>query len=93
VIGWHGSQPGVLPLAERKLRVDKPRLRRKGPGARQEVEVPAYEAMLANSRLGVRLLEILLKGPDRRGEQVAGEPGVRGGQRTAVAGIVRAALG
>ena len=29
-IGWHGWQDGVVSLAERKLRVSKPRLRRKG---------------------------------------------------------------
>jgi len=27
-IGWHGSQPGRVWMKERKLRVDKPRLRR-----------------------------------------------------------------
>jgi len=31
---WCGRQKGVVPLAERKLRVDKPRLRRKGKGAK-----------------------------------------------------------
>ncbi len=29
-INWHGWQPGVVSLAERKLRIEKPRLRRKG---------------------------------------------------------------
>jgi len=29
-IRWHGQQKGVVALAERKLRVDKPRLRTKG---------------------------------------------------------------
>jgi putative transposase len=38
-IRWHGRQPGVVPLSNRKLRVTKPRLRRKAGG---EVEVPAY---------------------------------------------------
>ena len=31
-IRWHGCQDGVVGLAERKLRVRKPRLRRKGRG-------------------------------------------------------------
>jgi len=31
-LAWHGEQPGVVPLAERKLRVSKPRLRRKDKG-------------------------------------------------------------
>ena len=32
-INWHGWQAGVVSLAERKLRIEKPRLRRKGKGA------------------------------------------------------------
>jgi len=65
-IGWHGSQNGVVPLSDRKLRVDKPRLRRKGKGPQKEVEIPAYEAMLNNNRLGGRILEILMKGVSTR---------------------------
>ena len=55
---WHGTQEGKVSLSDRKLRVRKPRLRRKGRGAGREVEIPAYEAM--NSGIGSRLLEILL---------------------------------
>jgi len=62
----YGYQKGVVPLSNRKLRVDKPRLRKKGKGTGQEVEIPAYEAMLLNSRLGVRILEILMKGISTR---------------------------
>jgi len=65
-IGWHGRQKGVVPLAERKLRVEKPRLRRKGKGRRKEVQIPAYEAMLMNSALGQRILEILMRGVSNR---------------------------
>ncbi len=65
-IGWHGRQKGVVPLAERKLRVEKPRLRRKGKGRRKEVQIPAYEAMLVNSALGRRILEILMRGVSNR---------------------------
>jgi transposase-like protein len=64
-IHWHGRQKGVVPLAERKLRVDRPRLRRKGPGG-QEVDLPAYQAMLANGRLGTRLVEILMSNVSTR---------------------------
>src|SRR6266496_1576046 len=32
-IVWHGTQPGRVCLKERKLRVNKPRLRKKGRGA------------------------------------------------------------
>lgn len=59
----NGSQNGVVSLSNRKLRVNKPRLRHKQTG---EVSIPAYEAMLNNSRLGQRILEILMKGVSTR---------------------------
>jgi transposase-like protein len=65
-IGWHGRQDGVVSLSERKLRVEKPRLRKKGKGQGNEVTIPAYEAMVMNSRLGSRILEILMKGVSTR---------------------------
>ena len=65
-ITWYGRQQTTIPLSERKLRVEKPRLRRKGPGEDKEVAIPAYEAMLGNSRLGRRILEILLHGISTR---------------------------
>ncbi len=65
-VAWYGRQPTTIPLAERKLRVEKPRLRRKGTGPDKEVAIPAYEAMLGNSRLGRRMLEILLHGISTR---------------------------
>lgn len=68
-IGWHGRQKGVVPLAERKLRVEKPRLRRKGKGPGQEVPIPAYEAMLLNSALSRRILDILMRGISSRNYQ------------------------
>jgi transposase-like protein len=55
---WHGTQEGKVSLSDRKLRVKKPRLRRKGQGAGREVEIPAYEAM--NNGMGSRFLEILM---------------------------------
>ena len=69
VVGWHGRQRGVVQLAERKLRITKPRLRRKGKGAGGEVEVPAYEAMQNNPRVSDRLLGILLRGVSTRNYQ------------------------
>ena len=51
---WHGTQEGKVSLSDRKLRVKKPRLRRKG----REGEIPAYEAM--NNGMGSRFLEILM---------------------------------
>ncbi len=65
-VGWHGRQQGVVSLSERKLRVEKPRLRKKGKGTGKEVAIPAYEAMMMNSQLGLRILEILMKGVSTR---------------------------
>ncbi|MBM4029221.1 MAG: IS256 family transposase [Planctomycetes bacterium] len=65
-VGWHGRQRGVVCLAERKLRVDRSRLRRKGGGRGAEVEPPAYAAMQNDSRLGRRMLEILMHGVSTR---------------------------
>lgn len=57
-IVWHGAQEGKVCLSDRKLRVTKPRLRRKGRGPGREVEIPAYEAM--KTGLGSRLFKILM---------------------------------
>lgn len=65
-IRWYGKQNGVVPLAERKLRIDKPRLRRKGKGKNLELQIPVYEAMQTNSRLGQRILSILMHGISTR---------------------------
>jgi len=62
-IRWHGRQSGVVPLAHRKLRVSKPRLRHKEQG---EVEVPAYRALQTNSTLAAKMLDILLRGVSTR---------------------------
>ena len=68
-ISWHGRQQGVVSLSQRKLRLEKPRLRKKGPGSGKEVLIPAYEAMVINSRLGSRILDILMKGVSTRNYQ------------------------
>lgn len=62
-VRWHGRQEGVVHLAERKLRVSKPRLRHKTEG---EVEIPAYEALKTQSRLAGRMMDILLHGVSTR---------------------------
>ena len=62
-IRWHGQQAGVVPLSNRKLRIRKPRLRRKQGG---EVEVPAYQALQTNSTLASHMLDILLRGVSTR---------------------------
>ena len=65
-IGWHGTQPGRIWMKERQLRVNKPRLRRKGRGAGKEVPVPVYEAMHQDTGTGERMLQILLNGVSTR---------------------------
>lgn len=63
---WYGRQKGVIPLSQRQLRVDKPRLRRKGRGQSLEVQIPAYQAIHTNSRLSERILAILMHGVSSR---------------------------
>ena len=65
-IGWHGTQRGRVYLKERQLRVNKPRLRRKGRGPGKEVPVPVYEALQKETVTGERMLEILLNGVSTR---------------------------
>ena len=63
---WYGRQGGQVYLAERKVRVERPRLRTKGQGEGGELEVPAYLAMRRPGRLADRMLEILLAGVSTR---------------------------
>jgi putative transposase len=65
-IVWHGSQAGSVYLKERKLKVRKPRLRKKGLGAAGEVPVPAYGAMQDREGTSARMLGILLEGVSTR---------------------------
>ncbi len=65
-VGWHGGETGTVCLSERKLRVHRPRLRKKDTGRDGEVPIPAYEAMRQDGRLGSRMLEILLRGVSTR---------------------------
>jgi transposase-like protein len=65
-LGWHGGETGTVCLSERKLRVHRPRLRKKDTGKDGEVPIPAYEAMQRDGRLGSRMLEILLRGVSTR---------------------------
>ena len=63
---WYGRQSGQVYLSDRKVRVERPRLRRRGQGTGGEVEVPAYEAMNRPGPVGQRMLEILLAGVSTR---------------------------
>ena len=63
---WYGRQSGKVSLSDRKVRVERPRLRRRGQGTGGEVEVPAYAAMSRPGPLAQWMLEILLAGVSTR---------------------------
>jgi putative transposase len=65
---WHGTQAGRVALAERQLRVRKPRLRKRHAAAGEpaEVKIPAYEALRKDHRLADRVLGILMRGVSTR---------------------------
>ncbi len=65
-VRWHGRQGGIVHLAERKLKVDKPRLRRKEGGRGAEVAIPAYEMLHSQGKLARRMLDILMLGVSTR---------------------------
>ena len=65
-IGWYGHEHGVVQLAERKVRVERPRLRRKGAQQEGEVAIPAYEAMHVKGEVTERILQIILAGVSTR---------------------------
>jgi transposase-like protein len=64
-VGWYGYEQGVVQLNDRKLRVEKPRLR-KGKGRGAEAPIPAYAAMQRNPRVTERMLQIMFKGVSTR---------------------------
>lgn len=62
-IRHYGTQPGCVQLADRKVKVKRPRLRHKTQG---EVKVPAYEMLRQDRGLGQHLLGALLRGVSTR---------------------------
>ena len=62
-IRHYGSQKGRVQLADRKVRVKRPRLRHKTEG---EVAVPAYEALRKNQALSQYMLSALMRGISTR---------------------------
>ncbi|MGH9929421.1 MAG: IS256 family transposase [Pyrinomonadaceae bacterium] len=62
---WHGRQWGSVALSDRKLRVERPRLR----GEAGEVAIPAYAALQDDDRMSARMLELLLSGVSTRDYQ------------------------
>ena len=62
---WYGRQGGVVYLSDRKVRVERPRLRRRGAGEGGEV-MPAYAAMRRPGAVADRMLEVLMAGVSTR---------------------------
>jgi transposase-like protein len=62
-IRHHGSQLGRIQLADRKVRLKRPRLRHKTEG---EVKIPAYEALRQNQALGPYMPGALMRGISAR---------------------------
>ena len=62
---WHGRQWGSVALSDRKLRVERPRLR----SQEGEVAIPAYAALQDDERMSARMLELLLSGVSTRDYQ------------------------
>ena len=60
----HGVQDGVVSLSNRKMRVSRPRLRKRGGGVGSEVAIPAYDAMRDDRRLSAlfRKYAVILSG-------------------------------
>jgi transposase-like protein len=65
-VGWYGRQPGRVFLDDRKLAVERPRLRRRGRGRHKEVVVPAYAALQNRRSMQKRMLEIVMNGVSTR---------------------------
>src|SRR5205085_962939 len=61
-IRWHGSQNGRVALADRQLKVKRPRLRHKQEG---EVKILAYEALQVNSDTAQHMIGALPRGVPR----------------------------
>lgn len=62
-IRWHGRQAGKIKLADREVKVKRPRLRHKTEG---EVKIPAYEMLRQDRGLGQYMLGALMRGVSTR---------------------------
>jgi len=62
-IRWHGSQRGRVKLADREVKIKRPRLRHKTEG---EVKVPAYEKLRQDRGLEAHMLGALMRGISTR---------------------------
>lgn len=62
-IRWHGSQAGKIKLADREVKIQRPRLRHKTEG---EVKIPAYEKLRQDRGLQGHILGALMRGISTR---------------------------
>jgi putative transposase len=62
----HGQQSGTVALKDRKVHVNRPRLRKRDGGAGAEVGVPAYDAMKSDASLGDQVLSVMMRGVSTR---------------------------
>jgi len=58
---WYGRQNGLVYLSDRKIRIERPRLRERNGGQGGEVEVPAYAAMRRPGAMADRMLDGIQK--------------------------------
>lgn len=65
-IRWHGSQPGRVTLADRQVKVKRPRLSHTRKG---EAAAPAYEALQDNGATAQRMMGVLLRGVSTRQDE------------------------
>jgi putative transposase len=63
---WYGRQPGRVYLGDRKLAVERPRLRRRGRGRHKEVALPVYAALQNRQAMQQRMLDIVMNGVSTR---------------------------
>jgi len=66
----HGQQDGIVSLCNRKMRVSRPRLRKKVGGIGSEVAIPAYDAMRDDSRLSEKIWDTMMRGVSTRNYSV-----------------------
>ncbi len=62
----HGRQQGVVPLQNRKVRIERPRLRNREGGSGAEVSIPAYESMQKDKSLPGKILDTMMRGVSTR---------------------------
>jgi len=62
----HGRQSGTVALKDRKVQVDRPRLRKRAGGEGAEVAIPAYTAMKSDDSLGDQVLNVMMRGVSTR---------------------------